>query len=668
MKKMRITVMSIIVSVTVLTIGFLLLWYRIDAKSTEMVEELIENQMSDAVESRAEIIKNYVSSVEEYMIAFAQSDEVKDVLRSNGAAKETARGQKYTEDFAKIKGVFEGLYIASTETYLYTHSDVASVGITTRPGDQLAPFQQDVMTEEKVTNYGIMKSRGAGGEMCISMYYPVFENNKCIGYVGGAVYAKNLMDSLESIKVEGLPDSEYVFLNTNTGEYLYNKDSELLSTVTEDSGYLQMIDEIKSNPDVLTGTVKYQDDNGVDQVVVYRNIPERGWVFALKDTKANVFSSLNGIRKTTAIMCIVISVLVIICIIFVMSMIGKAFGRISDAIVKLGDMDLEADKAMTGNSLIYEVDTICKALSKTCNNLRTYINEVGIQLATMARGDFTRKSNVKFAGDFVNLKNSMDDIQVALRNSFGEMSTVTSELVSGSQSVADSASQLADAANRSNLLVAEIDENVADISNKVASSVELAETAKNESRDASLLVKECSDKMDELSLALTRINNATSEIAGISNKLEKIAKQTNILALNAVVEAGAAGKAGRGFSVVANEIRVLAEESGQASIESFNIINDVMDAVLEGIRLGELTAGHLEKVVAQTELIDDSVVKIAEESNSQNEKLKTISRRLVDISQVVEITAGMSQQCASASTELDGQTNVLMQTVGNYIV
>lgn len=669
MKKMRLAVISALAAIIVLAVGFFFLWYRVDAKSTEMVEALIENQMTDAVESRAAIIDDYVKSVEEYMIAFSKAEEVRDVLRSNGGEEETRIGQKYTEDFAAVKGVFEGLYIASTETYLYTHNNIDAVGITTRPGDQLAPFQKDVMSEEKITNYGIMKSRGASGQMCISMYYPIFENGNCIGYVGGAVYAQNLMDSLENIQVEGLPDSEYVFLNADSGVYLYNKDFELLDTVTEDAGYLQIIEDIKSNPSVSTGSIRYTDGNNVEQVVVYKYMPERGWIFALKDTKDNIFEALTELRRTVAAMAFGIAILVIIIIVIVMQMIGKALGKISDSITMLGDMNLDADKNLESlNSKTLEVELIKESLEKTCDNLRTYINEVDTQLATMAAGDFTRKSKVDFAGDFVNLKLSMDDIQKSLRESFGEMGTVTSELVSGSQAVADSASRLADAANRSNILVANIDENIVEINDKVNSSTELAQNAKSESVDASNIVSECSEKMAELSNALDKIDKATAEIAGISTKLEKIAKQTNILALNAVVEAGAAGAAGKGFSVVANEIRILAEESGQASIDSYNIINEVMDAVKEGLRLGEETASQLDAVVNQTQIISESVSQIADESNSQKEKLLVISRRLGEMSQIVEVTAGMSEQCASASTELDGQTNVLRENVARYKV
>ena len=63
--------------------------------------------------------------------------------------------------------------------------------------------------------------------MIISMYYPLFEGEKCIGYVGAGVYASRLMDALLDLDIEGLPNCEYVFLNVDAGTYLYHEDESL---------------------------------------------------------------------------------------------------------------------------------------------------------------------------------------------------------------------------------------------------------------------------------------------------------------------------------------------------------------------------------------------------------------------------------------------------------
>lgn len=88
--------------------------------------------------------------------------------------------------------------------------------MTTRTGESLEEFQNTILAQPQLTNLGIMKSPGTGS-MILSMYYPLFEGQKCIGYVGAGVYASRLMDALLDLDIEGLPNSEYVFLNVDTG-------------------------------------------------------------------------------------------------------------------------------------------------------------------------------------------------------------------------------------------------------------------------------------------------------------------------------------------------------------------------------------------------------------------------------------------------------------------
>ena len=239
---------------TIITLmGMLLLWLTVSTNAALMVRSDITNQMTDAVESRAAIIDEYVLSAEEYMAAFALGSEVRDLLLDPDDPALLARAQKYTEDFAAVKGIFEGLYIATPDTHVLTHTSQGAIGITTRSGDSLKSFQSTILAQKELTNLGIMKSPGTGS-MIISMYYPIFEGQRCIGYVGSGVYASHLMDSLLDLNIKGLPDSEYVFLNVDTGVYLYHEDDELLNTQTTDAGYQEIIRRIQADGDIQAAT------------------------------------------------------------------------------------------------------------------------------------------------------------------------------------------------------------------------------------------------------------------------------------------------------------------------------------------------------------------------------------------------------------------------------
>ncbi len=131
---------------TALTIaGMLLLWLIVSSSAASTVKNDITNQMTDAVESRASIINDYVTSAEEYVTAFALGREVHDLLADPENPELLEEVQTYTEDFASVKGVFEGLYIATPETHVLTHTSKDAVGMTTRTGDSLKVFQDTIL-------------------------------------------------------------------------------------------------------------------------------------------------------------------------------------------------------------------------------------------------------------------------------------------------------------------------------------------------------------------------------------------------------------------------------------------------------------------------------------------------------------------------------------------
>lgn len=287
---------------TVITLaGMTLLWLAVSTNTASMVKNNIANQMTDAVKSRAAIIDEYVLSAEEYMTAFALGREVRDLLLNPEDPALLTQAQKYTEDFASIKGIFEGLYIATPETHVLTHTSQSAIGMTTRSGDSLKTFQDTILAGQELTNLGSMKSSGTGS-MILSMYYPIFEGQQCIGYVGAGVYVSHLMDSLLHLDIKDLPDSEYVFLNVDTGVYLYHADDTLLNTETTDAGYLEIIRRIQADGGTRAGTDSYQDENGTKRLVVYKYLKDRGWVFMVRDSEAEVYAAVTNVRVLAGVL------------------------------------------------------------------------------------------------------------------------------------------------------------------------------------------------------------------------------------------------------------------------------------------------------------------------------------------------------------------------------
>ena len=282
--------------------GMIFLWVFVSTNAASTVRGHITNQMTDAVESRAAIINEYVVSAERYTTAFALGSEVHELLKNPEDPVLLRQAQKYTENFAAVKGVFEGLYIATPDTHVLTHTSQGAIGMTTRTGDSLKSFQETILAERQLTNLGIMKSPGTGS-LILSMYYPIFEGQKCIGYVGAGVYASHLMDSLLNLNIEGLPTSEYVFLNVEDGVYLYHEDEALLNTQTTDPGYQEIIRRIQADGSTDAKTYSYRDEDGRSQLVVYKYLKDRGWVFMVRNNAAQVYGAVTAVRVLVGVLC-----------------------------------------------------------------------------------------------------------------------------------------------------------------------------------------------------------------------------------------------------------------------------------------------------------------------------------------------------------------------------
>ena len=142
-----------IITTMITFIGMLLLWFIVSSRVASMVKNDITNQMIDAVESRASIINDYVTSAEEYMMAFALSGEVRELLANPEDPELLQKGQQYTEDFAAIKGIFEGLYIGTPSTYILTHTSPSAIGMTTRTGESLDTFHNTILAQPQLTKH-----------------------------------------------------------------------------------------------------------------------------------------------------------------------------------------------------------------------------------------------------------------------------------------------------------------------------------------------------------------------------------------------------------------------------------------------------------------------------------------------------------------------------------
>ncbi len=658
-----------IITTAITFAGMMLLWIIVSAGVASIVERNITNQMIDAVESRASIINDYVTSAEEYMTAFALSSEVYDLLENPEDSTLLKRGQQYTEDFAAIKGIFEGLYIATPDTYILTHTSQGAIGMTTRTGESLEEFHNTILATTQLTNLGIMKSPGTGS-MILSMYYPIFNGEKCIGYVGAGVYASRLMDVLLDLNIEGLPHSEYVFLNVETGTYLYHREEELLNTQTTDTGYQEIIQRVKEDGSTQAGTYFYRDNTNVDQLVVYKYLKDRNWVFMVRDDVAEVYKEVGTVRVTVGILCATVATIVISATVLVLRREGKELMVMESAISHLGKLELSADRELeTFYGRKDEIGMIAQTIHHVCECLRKTIDDIGRILGEMADGNIAvdvQKNEDYYIGDFRILVTSLKSIREHLVNVMRDIAHIANQVNSGANQVSEGAAALSQGTMQQKVSINGLVANITDITEQIQNSTRRCSNASDLVDRATGYTSEADAKMEQLMVATKNIDQSSTQIGSIIQTIEDIAFQTNILALNAAIEAARAGAAGKGFAVVADEVRSLAGKSAEAVQDTSTLIGRSLQDVATGTESTKLAISAMQVINECIQSIKVLMDEIALASVQQSDMIVSVENRIKEVSRVIQANSDAAEESATISSELSHQAETLNRLINQF--
>lgn len=552
---------------------------------------------------------------------------------------------------------------------MLTHTSQGAIGITTRSGDSLKSFQDSILSQHQLTNLGIMKSPGTGS-MILSMYYPIFEGRRCIGYVGAGVYASHLMDALLNLDIRGLPDSEYVFLNVEGGVYLYHEDAELLNTETTDAGYLEILRRIQAEGTTQAATYSYRDEAGDQQLVVYKYLMDRDWVFMVRDSASEVYGTVTMVRLLVGALCALMAAAIILVTVLILRREGKELMAVERAISRLGDLNLSADRELEpfyGRS--DEIGMIAQTAHRVCGCLRETIDDVGRILGEIAMGNLAVDVTVNeayYIGDFKALFESLQSIHANLMKVILDISQVASQVNTSAGEVSAGAQALSRGTMEQAASIQGLLTNVTDITGQIRTSTVRCGSASELVDKATGYAAEADRKMEQLSEATRNIDRASAQIVTIIKTIEDIAFQTNILALNASVEAARAGTAGKGFSVVAEEVRGLAAKSGEAVQSTNRMIDRSIQAAKSGTESTDLAVSAMRDINSCVQAIKALMDEIAAASVQQSQMIVSVESGIKEISAVVQTNSDAAERSAVVSKELSGQARKLNSLISRF--
>lgn len=253
-----------------------------------------------------------------------------------------------------------------------------------------------------------------------------------------------------------------------------------------------------------------------------------------------------------------------------------------------------------------------------------------------------------------------------LQELLGEMNEIANNVTNQAEQVSESSLYIADGAKRSAASIEEISSSMTQIGSQIKQNADNAERARTIASTARNSAYDGHKDMDAMLNAMNDISESSSKIANIIKVIDEIAFQTNLLALNAAVEAARAGEHGKGFAVVADEVRNLASRSASAANETTELIQKAIENVQHGTGMAQKTGESLESIVNQVNEVSELITDIAQASQEQSLGVSQVSNGLDQIDQVTQGNTTTADQSASASSELLVHARKLSETIMAY--
>lgn len=313
-----------------------------------------------------------------------------------------------------------------------------------------------------------------------------------------------------------------------------------------------------------------------------------------------------------------------------------------------------------------ELGRLARVINHISVTIDNYVNDISHQLSEMAENNMDIAINQQYIGDFIPIQTSIEKIADSLNNTLHEIILSADEVATNSIRVSSGAQGLSKGAAEQAAAVDELAASIENLSEDVSANADDAQKANETVMEVSRRIEQSNDEMRKLVQAMSDIRDASAEIENIIKTIEDISSQTNLLSLNASIEAARAGDAGRGFAVVAGEIRDLATKTAEAVNQTALLIGNSLQAVRNGTAIVNDTADFLMTVVEGAKEISVSVDKISDASQNQKRILEELTKGVNLIEKVVQTNNISAQESVVTSEELSQQSKRLHNLVNKF--
>ncbi len=403
-------------------------------------------------------------------------------------------------------------------------------------------------------------------------------------------------------------------------------------------------------------------------------------------SKAPITEAASSGLRTNLLLAFIAALILVAAILFTLN--REIFGPLKTVRKKLE----RATRGDIQQEISADSDDEIGSLLKVIASLIEYVRNFADASQHIADGDLrvqiaARSGRDQLALAYQRMTANLEDIAGELSSSAGQLVDASREISSSSNRMTHGAQEQADQVSQISAAIEQMAATIFESSQNTASASEISRQAAEKARHGAGVVdqtirgiEQIGEQVTESASSVGSLSSSAEEISAIIKVINDIADQTNLLALNAAIEAARAGEQGRGFAVVADEVRKLAEKTSHATTQIIATIEtirkqtkDAVDSmessvgqVIRGREMADKAGESLNEIVHMVTQVADMITQIATASNQQSVTAEEVSRTIESISVVTKETAAGSQQSLVTAEQLNHQAENLLAIVNRF--
>ncbi|WP_256383745.1 methyl-accepting chemotaxis protein [Photobacterium toruni] len=505
------------------------------------------------------------------------------------------------------------------------------------------PWYRDAQTAGKQIITTVYKD-AITNALLITIAQPLMTKGQMMGVVGADVLIDQLINDVISLDVG---DNAFAMLiNKQDGLFLAHPNKQLLlKPLAQYSNQLTL-----ANIEQLITTNKSQSltINGQQKVFYFSNVPNTDWILALEMDRATEEANYYSALQQLIITAIIITLLVIVFLTVLVNFLFRDLNRVSAALAEIasGEGDLTRRLEPHSND---EVGQLAHNFNLFVSNLHSMLARLSLVSSTLNQQSHItasqaeeRSTRIQFQQDEINM----------VATAINEMAAATHEIASNAENTARTSEETVLASGHGSIQVNQSQQSIASLAQEV-------ETATG---------------------VISELNSHAQSINTILSTIQGIAEQTNLLALNAAIEAARAGEQGRGFAVVADEVRVLSQRTHASTQEIQQMIETLQQTTSQAVgimddsrHLAETSvddansaSASLSQITTAVNNISDMATQIASAAEEQSSVTSEITRNTEGIRDVSNELAIEANEAAKQAAELSTLSHELQQEINRF--